>query len=312
MTDEYVSAKLAEARAALGSGNRASAYFALKRALKRDADNPEAKLLAARLNLADGDIAGASNITRDLLAAGAGEEGGAEAESLAELCLGCELWFDAARLYAALCQEQPDNESFNRRAGQASYRCGRLSDARDFFQRCIALRPERADNFLQLGHAARAQGDLRLAEEQYRHYVANSEEGKAAGYWSLADLPGHEFSDEDIKAMNELTGRLPGDGPDASMLQFAMGVAAEQGKRFKQAFGHFRQANATQSQFRQFSAAEFERTLKSLASARSNLAPSVPAGEITPVFVVGLPGSGIAQVERVFAAHPAVGTTGGL
>jgi len=309
VVDGKTNARLNEALAALQAGNTVTAHFALKRVLRRDPDNLQARLLLAEVRLQEGNLAEATSLAEALTAAQIPSHDPFFRGSLADLCLRCEMYFEASALYGPLCEQSPENESLRYRAGTAAFKSGQLDAAEQHFLHCAKLRPEHPASFLQLGHIYRAMRDFKRAETSYLDYIGRSADEKARGYWSLADLRRHDFTDETIAAMGKYLSTCPEPGLEASIMNFALGIAAEQQDNYELALQHYRLANDIQTQLRPFRSAAYLQLTNGLMAA--NL-PSVPLQEATsgrPLFVVGLPRSGTTLVEQILAAHSNVAAT---
>lgn len=311
-TDSQARTKLNEVVAALQAGNTVSAHFALKRVLRRDPDNVEARLLLAETYLYEGNLAGAAKLAAELAQTTVLDDDPAYLCRLADLCLRCELYFDASDLFGPLCKSDPDNESLNYRAGTAALKTGQLSAAKRHFQRCIELRPEVAASYLQFGHVFRALRDFDRSADSYVAYLSRSEKEKGNGYWSLADLRNFTFSDKMVHDMQRYLSKCPKLGYEASIMHFALAIAAEQSKDNDLALRHFRLANEIQTTLRPFRSDAYCRLIDSLITADL---PPVRVEQDTSsrqIFIVGLPRSGTTLVEQILAAHSQVTATGEL
>jgi tetratricopeptide (TPR) repeat protein len=256
-----------------------------------------------------GDPVKASKLTRELLETLTPEVDAGFAGTLADLCMHCELWFDAARLYAPLCRLRPDVDFLRYRAGTACYKSGQLGAAREHFAKCTELKPENPASYLQLGHIQRALRDFEGAEKSYIAYIERSTDEKASGYWSLSDLRKYRFSDEMIAEIGRYLGDIGEDGPEKSITHFALGIAAEQREDYENAYRNFHSANEIQAQLRPFRADAYEHLIDGLVASDATAVAAAPATTSRPIFIVGLPRSGTTLVEQILAAHSSVVAT---
>ncbi len=256
-----------------------------------------------------GNIVAATVIARQLLDRNAAGGDATLKLYLADLCLQCEMYFDAAELYESLWPGNPDDPSLRYKSGTAAYRTGRLDDARAHFDKCVEVRPDTAATYLQLGHIHRAQRNFDRAEQCYLDYIERAEDNKGHGYWSLADLRRHEFGENLVAAMREHLARCPEGSPEASIMQFALGKVSEEQGQYEQALKHYRVANEIQQRIRPFLKSAYLRLLDSLMSAKLNAVPAGSGSAGRPIFVVGLPRSGSTLVEQILAAHSGVEAT---
>ncbi len=308
-TDNQVNEKLNEAVAALRAGNTVSAHFALKRVLRRDPDSVEARLLLADIHLLEGDLAGASKLAAGLVQIAASDDDPAYVYRLADLCFRCERYFDASELFGPLCRSNPGNESLQYRVGTAAYKTGQLGAAEKHFKRCVKLRPEVAASYLQLGHTYRALRKFDRSAKSYLAYLSRSQKEKGDGYWSLADLRDFMFSEKMVSDMQRFLTVCPEGGLEASIMHFALAIAAEQGEDYDRAFGHFRSANEIQARLRPFRASAYCGLIDGLIAADLAPVPEQTTVSRRPIFIVGLPRSGTTLVEQILAAHSQVVAT---
>jgi len=267
------------------------------------------KLNAAAAVLRAGDPAAAAKLVRELVETLTPDTDAAVTGTVADLCMHCELWFEAARLYAPLCRMRPDVDFLQYRTGTACYKCGRLDAARDHFAKCAALRPEHPASYLQLGHIQRALRDFEGAEKSYKAYIERSADEKASGYWSLSDLRKYRFSDDMLLAMRRYLGTIGDENAECSIMHFALGIAAEQREDYETAYGHFHSANGIQTRLRPFRAEAYQHLVDGLVTSDAPAAGAAPATASRPIFVLGLPRSGTTLVEQILAAHSSVVAT---
>jgi len=176
------------------------------------------------------------------------------------------------------------------------------------FSKCVQLRPEHPASYLQLGHIQKAQRKFDEAAKSYLAYVERSLTDKGHGYWSLADLRDFTFSDVLVTEMGTHLKHCANNSEEASIMHFALAIAAEQRQDFADALQHFKAANNIQSIIRPFRESAYHGLLDSVATAGLSSA-DVFEVEIRPVFIVGLPRSGTTLVEQILAAHSKVVAT---
>jgi len=268
-----------------------------------------AELQQAAGLLQTGNIAAAADKAQTLLETNATDGNATLQVHLGDLCLQCEMYFEAAKLYEPLWPQNPDDPSLRYKAGTAAYRTGRLGDAMAHFEKCVEVRPDTAASYLQLGHIHRAQRNFEQAGKCYLDYIELASNDKGHGYWSLADLRRHEFGQEKIEAMRRHLDRCDPGGADASIMQFALGKVAEEQGRYGEALEHYRVANGIQKKLRPFLKAAYYHLLDGLKSAGLDAVPAETTDAGRPIFVVGLPRSGSTLVEQILAAHSTVEAT---
>lgn len=306
MTDQRILALLKEADTAVRAGKTASARLTLNRVLRRDPGNIDAKFLLATTRVMEGNLIEASALVNDILTTDKLVANPAAAGRLADLCMQCELWFDAARLYAPLCEMKPDAESLRFLAGTACFKAGQLETASSHFRKCIELEPRHAASYLRLGYIHRAWREFDEAERLFREYLEHSGDSKANGYWALADLRRMQIDNELIDQMTRYIDDGAENSDEVSVTHFALGVAAEQRKDYKSAFTHFQAANDIQEELRPFLYRPFKQLVDGLLAAPEQEARAAKVTGGRPIFIVGLPRSGTTLVEQILAAHSVV------
>ncbi len=306
MTDQRVLARLKEADAAIKAGKTASARLALGRILRRDPDNVDAKFLLATTRLMEGHLLEASALATEIVTTSDLVSNPVATGRLADLCMQCELWFDAARLYAPLCELKPDAESLRFLAGTACFKSGQLEAASDHFLKCIELQPQHAASYLRLGYIQRAWRNFEDAERYFQEYLKHTSDAKANGFWALADLRRFHVHDELVAEMTRYLDDAAGNDNEVSVTHFALGVAAEQCEDYESAMRHFQAANDIQEELRPFRYRPYKHLVDGLLACP---VPEIPLPEDNtgcPIFIVGLPRSGTTLVEQILAAHTSV------
>ena len=228
---------------------------------------------------------------------------------LADLCLQCELYFDAADLYEPMLVAAPDDVSLHYKAGTAAFKGGRIDLAEEHYTRCATLRPDHPASYLQLGHISRAKRDFEQASKHYLRYLAKSKDEKGHGYWSLADLRDFTFGKKMLAEMRQHLGKCRSNPGEASIMHFTLGIVTEQQKDFTQALRHFRLANELRQKMRPFNSTGYSGMLEGLMAADLPESPGVADADVRPIFVVGIPRSGTTLVEQILAAHSSVQAT---
>jgi len=270
--------------------------------------NPVQLLSSAVRALQSGNLPVAAGIARELVACDAIRRDDGVQMQLADLCMHCELYFEAREIYATLEPQYPDDVSLHYKSGTAAYKTQSLQEASRHFSKCVQLRPEHPAAYLQLGHILKAERNFAAAAVHYLDYVECSAADKGHGYWSLADLRDFEFSDALIEDMQANLERCAANSKEASIMHFALAIAAEQRQKLDDALLHFNSANAIQSTVRPFREAAYHGLLDSIAAANLS-AVDVTRAETRPIFIVGLPRSGTTLVEQILAAHSKVVAT---
>lgn len=196
--------------------------------------------------------------------------------------------------------------------GLALFDSGRVNEAIEIFE---SLRESDAGNphfALNLAHAKAAAGKADRAAALYRELMSADDPAMVcAACWSLADLKGSFFGQEEIRLMLELDKRL-GAHPQRHLLKFALGRAYEQQKQYGEAFSALEAANKQVAAERPFPAAAWRQFAASIQNIDRVPEPAVAPPGPAPIFIIGMPRSGSTLVEQILAAHSAVEATSEL
>lgn len=271
-------------------------------------NNPAQLFGSAVQALQSGNVPVAAGMARDLIARKAFRRDDRTRMQLADLCMHCELYIEARDIYATFEKKHSNDVSLRYKSGTAAYKTKKLKEAARHFSKCVQLRPEHPAAYLQLGHILKAQRKFDDAAKRYLGYVERSVEDKGHGYWSLADLRDFEFSEVLTEEMRAHLKHCAANSEEASIMHFALAIAAEQRLDFDDALSHFNAANAIQSTIRPFRETAYHGLLESIAAAELTAVDVIDA-ERRPIFIVGLPRSGTTLVEQILAAHSKVVAT---
>ena len=175
--------------------------------------------------------------------------------------------------------------------------------------------PQRAESWLQLGHALRALGDREACVAAYRRAI-ECRPGLGAAWWGLANLRTMAFAPEDLAAMEQQLARDDLAPADRTGLHYSLGKACEDEQRYERAFAHYSEGNATLRQRIKYDPVTFSRAVArqkavftpAFLEARRGAGCSRP----DPIFILGRPRSGSTLVEQILASHPAIEGTAEL
>ena len=271
-------------------------------------NNPVREFGTAVQALQRGNVSAAAAIARELFKGDAFQQDDKARMQLADLCMHCEMFFEAREIYAPFEDAHRDDVSFRYKSGTAAYKTKHLQDADRHYAACVELRPEHPAAFLQLGHIQKAERNFDESAKRYLAYVERSVTDKGHGYWSLADLRDFEFSNALVEEMRSHLASCAATSEEASLMHFSLAIAAEQRQKFDDALTHFNAANVIQSSIRPFRDDAFHGLLESITSAEVSTIDAVQT-DVRPIFIVGLPRSGTTLVEQILAAHSKVVAT---
>jgi len=190
-------------------------------------------------------------------------------------------------------------------AGVAT-RAMRQAEAVEAYHRALELMPREAGLWMSIGHLQKTLGLRAESEASYKEALT-LDPGRAEGYWSLADLKNYVFSDAEVSAMRALTAADPRGPSNEAQLNFALGRAFEQRRRYPEAFDHYARGAALRRREAPFDIEQFERRSERIRAFFDAAFFAAHAGggdpSRAPIFIVGLPRSGSTLVEQILASH---------
>jgi tetratricopeptide (TPR) repeat protein len=224
---------------------------------------------------------------------------------------------------------------------------GDVSGADTAFRRAVALKPDLASAWLNLGTNLQLQSDMREAEAAFARAVelapgdaaarvahghalnalgrtndaiaafraAIAADPRAVLAWAgLAEVKTVALGDDDVAALETLSHDAALDDEQRAIVRFALGRALEDAQRHADAFAAFEAANATMRAFMPWDAAAHSRGIDAIRTAFG--ARHAPARDATlggdVIFVVSLPRAGSTLAEQILGAHPDVEGAGEL
>lgn len=190
----------------------------------------------------------------------------------------------------------------------------RTAESLPVHEQLVARAPDSTIVWMNYAHALKALGHTAQAVAAYRRSL-QLDPGNGAAWWGLANLRTVPLQAEDVRAMERA---LPGvaDPFHKVQLQFALGKALADQRRFECAFARYREANALRGSLVPYDPRATRRLVEShersidgpfFAKRRGSGHPSADA-----IFIVGMPRSGSTLVEQILASHPLVEGTGEL
>jgi tetratricopeptide (TPR) repeat protein len=275
--------------------------------LKRDASHTGALCGLAALSLAANVPRDAERLLRHALRQS--EHLPLAYRGLAPTLLGLGRLTEAEAATQYLRRIEPQNpQTWVTTAGVAT-RAMRQAEAVEAYQRALELIPREAGLWMSIGHLQKTLGLRAESEASYKQALV-LDPGRAEGYWSLADLKNYAFSDPEISAMRQLIASDPRGPSNEAQLNFALGKAFEQRRRYPEAFTHYARGAELRRREAPFDIRQFERRSERIRTffdaaffaAHSGSGDSSRA----PIFIVGLPRSGSTLVEQILASHSAI------
>lgn len=208
-----------------------------------------------------------------------------------------------------LVAAEPDNTSFRFLRATALTRIGEYQRAIEIYRAVLAERPGDVRGWLSLGHACKTAGQ---SDDSIAAYVRCIELAPAFGeaYWSLANMKTYRFADEAIANMEAQLQRDDISDDDRLHLHYALGKAAEDEKKYSEAFAHYSKGAGLRRRAVPYSADETTRFTDRLIAFFTPELFEARRGQGAeandPIFVVGLPRSGSTLIEQILSSHSAV------
>jgi tetratricopeptide (TPR) repeat protein len=251
----------------------------------------------------------------------------ADAEILLERCLELAPSFHPARhQYAMILHRRnksaaalreidrlerldPRNAMYRNLKAVILVKVGEYRESIEIYADVLEAHPEHPNIWLSYGHTLATAGRERDSIAAYRKSIQLAPNlGEA--YWSLANLKTFRFSDEERLAMQAQLARSDLSEQDRYHLDFAMGKALEDERRYAESFQHYLSANElrrSRSDYDINEVSAFVRRSKELFSreffeSRAGHGAAAP----DPIFIVGLPRAGSTLIEQILSSHSSV------
>ena len=211
-----------------------------------------------------------------------------------------------------LLREHPYNHQYLAAKASAMVGIGEVSQAICLYQKIINERNDLPGIQLLLGHAYKANGDIKQAIAAYQAaYTIRTDFGDA--YWSLANTKTYQFTDSELTLMQEQLEKVDIEPDDKAHLEFALAKAYEDRQQFDTAFAYYKKGNTLKNQLNHYSPAKVSEQITAQKSVFTQdfFTAHKDVGEQTPdpIFIVGLPRSGSTLLEQILASHSQVDGT---
>ncbi len=162
---------------------------------------------------------------------------------------------------------------------------------------------------LGLGHAHKALGNHREAEQAYRDLTEHESAAQAAvGWWSLANLKAAQFTIADATALDRQLASSPAQLSKA-LLHLARAEIWHQAGIYDQSFEHLSAGNSLLSTASPFQPSSFHRLIQDLLTTTVESSGEAPDCQPAPLFIVGQPRSGTTLIDQILTSHSCVHAT---
>lgn len=302
---------LLEAAVAMNRNQLDVAERLLKARLRQNADDPRALRMLAEVAGRIGRLHDSEALLRHALAVAPHFQSARANLALVLGRLGRPA--EALPLLDELLDVDPDAPSHQNLKAATLGRLGDFETAIHTYRAVLATVPEQPKVWLSLGHMLKTVGRLDEGIEAYREAIRlRPQSGEA--WWSLANLKTVRFDAADLAAMTETLKRDDLTPEDRFHLEFALGKAMHDLKRFDEAFAFYQAANRGRREHQPYRAADTSAIVD--ASIRTFTAATLAerAGQgcqaADPIFILGMPRAGSTLLEQILSSHSQVeGTT---
>ncbi len=188
---------------------------------------------------------------------------------------------------------------------------GRNQEAEQVLRRTLKLDPENAMAHDLLGNLLSEYGRFDEARECFQRAIAIAPQ-LAGSYYELVRC--RPVTSDDNGLLHEMEAALatPGlEAPQRLRVHLALGKAADDLGDYALAMQHFDAADAVRRGFATFDSDEFsveiDRLIARCTPEWIARAPDLGSGDATPVLIIGMPRSGTTLVEQIVSMHPEAG-----
>ena len=211
-----------------------------------------------------------------------------------------------------LLNEHPNHHPYLAAKASAMVGIGEVEPAISLYQKIINERNDLPGIQLLLGHAYKANGNIKQAVTAYQQaYKIRPDFGDA--YWSLANTKTYRFTDDELTLMQAQLDKVDIEQDDKTHLEFALAKAYEDRKQFDIAFNYYKNGNTLKNQRHLYSQVKMSEQIEAQKSVFT--ADFFKAHQKTgdqsrdPIFIVGLPRAGSTLLEQILASHSQVDGT---
>ena len=212
---------------------------------------------------------------------------------------------EAKKAFSNLIKLDPSNFEAIGASATMSVRLGQYNEGIALYKDLLKFQKNNPRVYLSMGHAYKTIGERSNSEESYLKAI-DQFPLCGEGYWSLANLKTYEFSDSQIKLMEESLKKEMHEVEKVQML-FALGKAYESAKDYKKSFNFYKEGNwlhrKTINYNAQDNADSVDRIINFFKKNKNEINFSSGCRSNEPIFVLGLPRAGSTLIEQILSAH---------
>ncbi len=211
-----------------------------------------------------------------------------------------------------LCEQFPDNLSYQAQKASEIMQNGQHADAIDLFENIIEKNPYNFSALTSKGHAEKTLGMTQDAIKSYKSsYMIKNDHGEA--YFSLSNLKTYKFTDDEINIMRTQLNRVDLTLKDKAYFHFALAQACEAIEEYDEAFNNLEKGNKIKNEQSKYTIEKMDKELQAQINVcDKNFFKNLGNGGYDskdPIFILGLPRAGSTLIEQILASHSMVDGT---
>ena len=211
-----------------------------------------------------------------------------------------------------LCEQFPDNLSYQAQKASEIMQNGKHADAIDLFKNIIEKNPYNFSAYTSMGHAEKTLGRTDDAINSYKSsYKIKHDHGEA--YFSLSNLKTYRFTSDEINTMRTQLERLDLTLKDKAYFHFALAQACEAIEEYDEAFSNLERGNKIKNEQSKYTIEKMDKELQAqIDVCDNNFFKNLGSGGYDsddPIFILGLPRAGSTLIEQILASHSMIDGT---
>ena len=211
-----------------------------------------------------------------------------------------------------LCEQFPDNLSYQAQKASEIMQNGQHADAIDLFENIIKKNPYNFSALTSKGHAEKTLGMTEDAINSYKSsYMIKNDHGEA--YFSLSNLKTYKFTNDEINMMRTQLNRVDLTLKDKAYFHFALAQACEAIEEYDEAFKNLEKGNKIKNEQSKYTIEKMDKELQAqIDVCDENFFKNLGNGGFDskdPIFILGLPRAGSTLIEQILASHSMVDGT---
>ena len=212
---------------------------------------------------------------------------------------------EAKKAFTNLLKLDPNNFEAIGASATMSIRLGQYKEGIKLYKELLQFQNNNPRVHLSMGHAYKTIGERSNSENAY-HKAIEQFPLCGEGYWSLANLKTYEFSDDQIKSMEDALKEEMNEVEKIQML-FALGKAYESLKDYKKSIHYYKDGNwlhrKTINYNAQNNSDSIDKVINFFEKNKGNINFESGFKSNEPIFVLGLPRAGSTLLEQILSAH---------